>query len=43
MRAIGSETRTDTHAIIAPAERSVSIRDRLRRVKPPERQVILSR
>ena len=34
------ETRTDTHAIIAPPDRARTLRDRLRRVKPPERQVV---
>ena len=34
------ETRTDTHAIIAPAERTRSFLDRLRRPKTVERQVV---
>jgi hypothetical protein len=34
------ETRTGTHAIIAPAERSRPFLDRLRKAKPPERHVI---
>ena len=34
------ETRTDTHAIIAPAERARSFLDRLRRPKTSERQVV---
>jgi len=34
------ETRTDTHAIIAPAKRARSFLDRLRRVKRPGRQVV---
>jgi hypothetical protein len=34
------ETRTDTHAIIGPADRDPSFLARLRRAKPPARQVI---
>ena len=34
------ETRTDTHAIIAPADRGWPLLVRLRRGKPSERQVI---
>jgi hypothetical protein len=34
------ETRTDTHAIIAPAQRHWSFLDRLRKTKTAERQVI---
>ena len=34
------ETRTDTHAIIAPAYRRWSFLDRLRKAKPPARQVV---
>ena len=34
------ETRTDTHAIIAPAKRGGSFLDLLRNAKPPECQVI---
>jgi len=34
------ETRTDTHAIIGPADRDWSFLDRLRKAKPPARQVI---
>ena len=34
------ETRTDTHAIIVPADRGWSVLGRLRKTKPPARQVI---
>jgi hypothetical protein len=34
------ETRTDTHAIIVPADRRRSLFDRLRRARPAERQVV---
>ena len=34
------ETRTDTHAIIAPADRGWPFLVRLRKAKTPERQVI---
>jgi len=34
------ETRTDTHAIIVPADRGRSFLDRLRKAKAPERQVV---
>lgn len=34
------ETRTDTHAIIVPADQSRSFLGRLRRAKAPARQVI---
>ena len=34
------ETRTDTHAIISEADRGWSFLDRLRKAKPPARQVI---
>lgn len=34
------ETRTDTHAIIVPADRRRSFLDRLRKVKASERQVV---
>ena len=34
------ETRTDTHAIIVPAERRRSFLDRLRKAKAPQRQVV---
>jgi len=34
------ETRTDTHAIIVPADRGWSFLDRLRKTKAPARQVI---
>ena len=34
------ETRTDTHAIIAPADRPRSLLDRFRRAKTSERQVV---
>jgi hypothetical protein len=34
------ETRTDTHAIMVPADRGWSFLDRLRKAKAPARQVI---
>ncbi len=34
------ETRTDTHAIIVPADRARSFLDRLRKTKTSERQVV---
>jgi hypothetical protein len=34
------ETRTDTHAIIAPPDRGWSLLDRLRKAKAPARQVV---
>ena len=34
------ETRTDTHAIIAPAHKNRSLLDRLRKPKVPARQVV---
>ena len=34
------ETRTDTHAIIAPADRARSFLDRFRKAKTSERQVV---
>ena len=34
------ETRTDTHAIIVPADRAWSFLDRLRKVKGPARHVL---
>jgi hypothetical protein len=34
------ETRTDTHAIVAPADRGRSFLDHLRKARPPARQVI---
>jgi hypothetical protein len=34
------ETRTDTHAIIVPADRAWSFLDRFRKAKAPVRQVI---
>ena len=34
------ETRTDTHAIIAPAHKNRSLLDRLRKQKVPARQVV---
>jgi hypothetical protein len=34
------ETRTDTHAIIVPADRGRSFLDRLRKAKAPAREVV---